>query len=150
MNHCKFAILLRYSPRIYLNSIVDSAVTMTLKEHTCFVVWPAFRTSETILWTRFIFGFCSLSRILAHMHKAGIDASFLRLNDGSRPDRRARKRGALCCSSSHTLSQEKFSRAAFDLCLNRELWLSEEIGITSCLLKYAASCSTTCGRSFLL
>ena len=107
---------------------------------------PAFRTSDTILWTRFILGFWSFSKILAHIHSAGLDDSLFLLDNGSRFVKRDISIGAFCWSSSHTLSHVKCSTAGFDLNRKRESWLSEHIGTISCRLRRAASFTVIWGR----
>ena len=100
---------------------------------------PAFRSRETMLWTRFILGFWSFSNILAHIHRTGLDDSRFRLDNGSRFVKRDIRTGAFCWSSSHTLSHVKCSTAGFDLSRKRESCLSEQIGTISCLLTRATN-----------
>lgn len=114
--------------------------------YTCFVACPAFRSRETMLWTRFILGFWSFSKTLAHIHRAGLDDSLFCLDNGSRFVKRDIRIGAFCWSSSHTLSHVKCSTAGFDLSRKREWWLSEQIGTIPCRLTRAANFTAIWGR----
>ena len=83
------------------------------------------------------------------MQRAGRILSSCCLEAGSRPTKSARKVGAFCSSSNHTIFQVKFSKAGFDFNLRMKPCLSEHRLFSSFHITLQ-SAWTSCGRSGLL